>query len=582
MREMNEKDLGINNIDELIRKLSVENKVKATQKLTEYYAKARFRIEDEDFKQQYSDGPDDGGIDFYYIEDNTFFIFQTKFSESPKKVSTSEILDEIRKIKNTLVSMNPNRKAEGFINQLKRETANKNSCIEILWLTTNIVEDSVRKEVQDDLELWRKENGWEIYIDFIAIDRYSLESVIYDVKHGYIPYTGKKILKLEKGQWIETKWEETGVYSVVCIANVNDILRWFKSFDEIDKYLQKNVREFLGEKSKINKTMGKSYLEAAEWFWYKHNGIIIFADNVYIDKTKLELVLRNPQVVNGGQTLKSLFLVYDKNNRKDNSAKVILRVYQLPYEHTETYKRSIEIISALNSQNKINPSDLRSTDPRQVRLEYLFQKIPNGYKYIRKRSKDAKSTFYHILMRNLALRYYVCMKNSPHEGVGQRVEKLFEEDKKYNEIFDENAINRELDDKHIIIKYVTCWVIDRILQKLKLELPQIDRNYFQHTRWFVLVDNYRKLLEWKEKKFDLNWYKWIDFIESEHFRKEIFNYSYKTFRIAREIIPKREEPQSFFKNKEAVNKFNSKTSIREFESYMNKALSRFKKSKQYI
>ncbi len=66
-------------------------------------------------------------------------------------------------------------------------------------------------------------------------------------------------------------------------------------------------------------------------------------------------------------------------------------------------KRSIEIISAFNWQNKINPSDLRSTDPKQVRLEQLFASI--GYKYLRKRSKEAKSTRYSITVRNLALRY---------------------------------------------------------------------------------------------------------------------------------------------------------------------------------
>jgi len=77
--------------------------------------------------------------------------------------------------------------------------------------------------------------------------------VIYDVKHGYIPYTGKQILKLEQGQWIETTWEETGVRSVVCTVGVNDTLKWFNISDDVDRFLQKNVREFLGETSKINK-----------------------------------------------------------------------------------------------------------------------------------------------------------------------------------------------------------------------------------------------------------------------------------------------------------------------------------------
>lgn len=566
------------NTDELIRKLLLSDKVEATKKLTEFYAKARFKINSNDFNRQYTDGINDGGIDFYYCEDTTFFIFQTKFSGKPKKVGTSEILDEIRKLKNTLTSENPNRRADDFVNLLRRETGNKNAILEILWLTTNIVEQSVRDEIQTDLDKWRKENNWELGIDFVAIDQHALESVIYDVKHGYIPYTGKKILKLEQGQWIETAWEETGVYSVVCTVNINDILKWFRNSDEIDRFLQKNVREFLGEASKINKAIRKSYLDAPTWFWYKHNGIIIFADNLSIDKTKMELVLRNPQVVNGGQTLKALFSAYDKNKRTDNSAKVILRLYRLPYEDTQTYKRSIEIISALNSQNKINPSDLRSTDPRQVRLEQLFEKIGSGYKYMRKRSKEAKSGRYSITTRNLALRYYVCKKNAPHEGVEGNVEKLFEEDAKYNEIFDENAINKELSDNHVAINYITCWNIDQILQKV--ELPRRDKEFFQYTKWFVLADIYKKLTDWKHKKFNLWWQMWINFIESHQFEKAVFDYSRSAFRIGREIIPSQEEARSFLKTAEAVKKFNSKVSVRNFEKNMNKALIRFQREEK--
>lgn len=567
------------NTDELIRKLSLLNKVEAAKKLTQFYAEARFKIGPDDFNRQYTDGTDDGGIDFYHTEDSTFFIFQTKFSISPKKVSSAEILDEIRKLKNTLTGTNPNRKASDFVNAIKREIENKDAILEVVWLTTNIVDQSIRDEIQNDLESWRKENGWLLGVDFVAIDKYALESVIYDVKHGYIPYTGKKILKLEQGQWIETTWEETNVYSVVCTVNVNDILKWFRTSDEINRFLQKNVREFLGE-SKINKAIATSYLKTPSWFWYKHNGIIIFADNLFIDKTKMELVLRNPQVVNGGQTLKALFSAYDKNNRTDNSAKVILRIYRLPYEDTETYKRSIEIISALNSQNKINPSDLRSTDPRQIRLELLFKRIGKGYKYLRKRAKEAKSGPSSITMRNLALRYYVCKKNAPHEGVRGNVEELFEEENKYNEVFDEAAINKELSGNHVVINYVTCWNIDQLIQQFKKDLPVKDREYFQYTKWYVLADIYRKLTGWKQKKFNLEWRSWCDFLESNPFEKALREYARLAFKIGREIIPSQEEPRSFFKTRDAVTKFESKTSVRNFESLMNKALVRFQKENE--
>lgn len=563
------------NTEELIRRLSLLSKVDATKKLTEFYAKARFKMLPEDFSRQYTDGSDDGGIDFYCNEDLTYFIFQTKFSSDPKKTNASEILGEIRKIKNTIAHSNSNRKAEDFVNSLKRESNNKDANLEILWLTTNIVNASTRDEIQNDLRDWRKEQGWLMGIDFVNIDKHAIESVIYDVKHGYIPYTGKKTIKLENGQYMENTGEETDVYSIVCSVNINDILKWFDDSDEVDKFLQKNVREFLGEGSKINKDIAKSYSEAPSWFWYKHNGVIVFADSIFVDKTKPELILRNPQVVNGGQTLKALFLAYNKKGRTDNSAKVMLRAYRLPYEDTETYKRSIEIISALNSQNKINPSDLRSTDPRQVRIEELFEKIGSGYKYLRKRSKEAKSSRYSITMRNLALRYYVSKKYAPYEGVRGNLEDIFEENSKYDDIFDENAINRELSGNHIIINYVTCWSIDQTIQKI--ELTKKDNEYSAYTKWYVLADIYKKLLEWKQSKFNLGRHMWVKFVESNQFERAIHEYGRICFRKGREIIPSNEEPRSFLRTTEAAGKFRSCTSVHSFEMAFNKAYNLFKK-----
>src|SRR5258705_13638031 len=99
------------NADHLTRKLSILTKTAGSKKLTEFYAKARFRIGSDDFRRQYTDGGDDGGIDFYHREDSTYFVFQSKFTGSPKRVSISEVRDELRKLKNTLSKDNPNRNA---------------------------------------------------------------------------------------------------------------------------------------------------------------------------------------------------------------------------------------------------------------------------------------------------------------------------------------------------------------------------------------------------------------------------------------------------------------------------------------
>ncbi len=562
-------------VEQLIRELNLLDKTEATKKLTEFYSKARFKITKDEFSKYYVDGPNDGGIDFYFREDFTFFIFQAKFYTFPRNLNIKEISSEIRKIINTITNENPNQHAEDFVNELRNNLTNNKATLEIIFLTTGLVKQTIINNVQQKLNEYKKSNKWSINLDFIVIDKHVLDNVIYDIKHGYIPYTGKKTVRLDKNLFIEMNSEGTGVQCVTAIVNINDILSWFKDSEEVKRALQKNVREFLGE-NPVNKGIEKSYIETPEWFWYKHNGIIIFADNMSIDKDNSSLILRNPQIVNGGQTIRTVFPAYLKNRRRDNNAKVLLRVYRLPYENIETYKRSIEIISALNSQSKILPSDLRSTDPRQVRLERLFHQL--GFKYWRKRSKEAKSFRYSITMRNLALRYYICKKNAPHLGVLGQIENLFSDDSKYETIFNEEEIKKELGNYHIVLRYITLWVIDQILQRIKKDLPKRDQEYFQYTKFFVLVDIYTKLWNWKQKNFEFSWRDWKNFLDSDEFESLVYEYARICFRIGRKIIPKIEEPRSFFKSKESTKKFFSKTSIRKFNILINK---RYKKFKRY-
>ena len=560
------------NVDDMIRKLSVLDKTDATKRLAEFYAKARFRLNQSDFSRQFTDGADDGGIDFYHIEGKSFYIFQSKFSGKPKKTTEDEIMHEINKMVKTLTIENPNRRAEGFVNSLQRALTEENALLEIVWLTTNVTEYSLRDTIQTRLKDTRHEKGWAIKTEFIAIDKNDLEGVIFDFAHGFIPQTGKRTVKLQHGNWIENINEDTGVYSVVCTVNVNDILRWFHNLEEIDNFLQKNVRGFLGEKG-INKGIEKSYTHTPDWFWFKHNGIIVFADSVEIDKANEELIMRNPQIVNGGQTLKVLYSAYDKLSRHENSSKVLLRAYRLPYHHTETYKISVDIIEALNSQNKILPSDLRSNDPRQVRLERLL--ADREYKYFRKRAKGIKSGKFSIPMWKLAPLYYCCKKHAPHSTVAMHVQELFREESRYNDIFNQAEINRQPNGQHVMLKYITAWNLSQILQSRKNDLSYRDYEYFQYTQFFVLADLYKKLMDWKTRKFSLTWKSWIEFVEAEEFAREVWAYARLVFSIGPAIIPQDEEPRSFFRTKKSTQKFDLKTNKRKFQTCMNRAFQKF-------
>ena len=108
------------NADQLVRKLSALDKIEASRELTRFYTHARFRISKDDFRRQFTDGANDGGIDFFNTEDSTHFVFQSKFPELPKGWPRARFSTRWRKLKNALAGENPNRSAMNSLTVLAR------------------------------------------------------------------------------------------------------------------------------------------------------------------------------------------------------------------------------------------------------------------------------------------------------------------------------------------------------------------------------------------------------------------------------------------------------------------------------
>jgi hypothetical protein len=532
------------------------NLVERTVSLTWFYANARFKVTESDFNNKYHvDKSNDGGIDFCFFEGNTFYILQSKYHEKSQQEKLKSIIDELNKIEKTIIGENTNKLAAEFVNHLKRELNNNSYFLEIIWLTTNEVSGKTKSDSQSALSSIIEKHNWQINGDINFIDITSLESVIYDIKHGYIPHTGKKELYYEPGEFMDIEKGTDKIDSFVCSAKVTNIISWFKDSFEISKYLQKNVRESVGDNI-INKGIKDSFIKSPSLFWYKHNGIIIFCD--WLERSEIEnkITIRNPQIVNGAQTITQLYKAHDENRNSNNPAKVLVRLYRLPYEDTETYTRSIDIIAALNSQNKILRSDLRSTDPRQIMVENRILEVSNKYTYNRKRSESAKfSSPTQIFMTKLALFYSVCDNKRPDEGISGQIESYFEENSKYNEVFPEKTIKHPLNNKlnNIIVRYIECWRFYHIIDRtMKAEILKEDRDLFKLVRWYCLADVYQQIQNWKEIYFKSSWREWLDFIEYPRFEEAIVKYSKKRFGVYVKFLPKGEtEARNFYKSKDA-------------------------------
>ncbi len=159
-----------------------------------------------------------------------------------------------------------------------------------------------------------------------------------------------------------------------------------------DRLFARNVRGYLGvDSSRVNAAIRKTAAADPSRFWYVNNGVTIVADGAQsVDKaTGRFLLMENPQVVNGQQTIRTLAACKGTLQQ----VHVLVRVIVLPKgEHAALGFKGLtrEIVQGANRQNPITQADLMANDPEQVRIARGLRK--RHYLYLRKRMASKEAT----------------------------------------------------------------------------------------------------------------------------------------------------------------------------------------------
>lgn len=480
-------------------------------------------------------------------------MLQSKYSATHGSTQWPEVEAELEKLRRTLTGPTRINGAEIFVNELKSRLHSRTDKLEYIWVTTKDVSEEVRERALKWFEKLRAAEGWSLQFSYVPVHRKRLQGVVCDVRLGNVPYTGEHVLKLSTDHWIQNRNAE--VPFAVVVIRVRDILLWF-SREEAPAFLQKNVRGYLGDDRYINRKLADSFTDQPEWFWYKHNGIILFADHFKIDVPNNSIVMQNPQIVNGGQTAIALWSAFERAGRPDNDATALLRVYELPYADMDTYERGLEIIRALNSHNKVQEADLHSNDARQVRVEILVAK--SGMEYKRKRGRrpgEIRATKNKIPMQDLALLYWVASKKAPHDGVTNDREELFRDQTKYSWIFPEDRINQDFGSSHVVHRYLDAWVLYQILKTKAPPISKTDEDLRKFTRYFLLADYFEQLQSWRQKRPSMGTDGWRDFVSSESFARAVSSAAKISFAIAVGIAAHEDETGKFYRSIDAKKRY---------------------------
>ncbi|WP_180064325.1 AIPR family protein [Acinetobacter sp. YH16042] len=118
-----------------------------------------------------------------------------------------------------------------------------------------------------------------------------------------------------------------------------------------------------------------------EDFWWLNNGVTILSTKV-TPRTNKQLVIQNPEIVNGLQTSSEIYRYFKENAVKIQDIEnrnVLVRVIVPSSEEVRD-----KIIKATNSQTQIPKSSLRATDPIHRQIETFLK--TKGYYYDRRKN----------------------------------------------------------------------------------------------------------------------------------------------------------------------------------------------------
>lgn len=176
-----------------------------------------------------------------------------------------------------------------------------------------------------------------------------------------------------------------------------------------------------------------------------NNGLTLIAEDIEAAPTnagkKIKLKLTSFQVINGGQTLRTIhnFHKLDKENIVEylSNSQILVRIFKTADDKILNNK----IAEYTNSQNSISSVDLKSLRPEQIQLEQYLSE--HEIVYSRKTGDTGltsdKEYKHKISMERFGQILY-SLKGNPHKASGRK-RQIF--DKYYDDIFGEKVLNVE-------------------------------------------------------------------------------------------------------------------------------------------
>lgn len=347
------------------------------------------------FKQQFADcivtdGPNDGGIDFiYYNDDESKLILgQSKYTDS---LGANDVIAEFNKMFSTY--QNFKKHNTGIYNEaLKRELTN--AIDQMPDDNSGTVEFHLYTKAEGfDVDAVSKKMELTMPDDFPLdsaklIEKADIENAI-EASQQSIDIVSGDSIRIDKANNC-LFYESDSLEGLMCNVMSSSIVKLYDKYQNSGLF-DLNIRRFIKNKlvdDAIKKTLDNDRIN----FWFLNNGIIIACEDYTISGYKI--YLSNFSIVNGGQTTQ-LIGEYKGKSKEDFAIPCKIVAVKDNKKAPELFNK---IAQASNSQKPILPRDLRSNSKEMVALanwlknEGVFLEIKRGTA-----TKKIKSSFNYSL-----------------------------------------------------------------------------------------------------------------------------------------------------------------------------------------
>jgi hypothetical protein len=239
-----------------------------------------------------------------------------------------------------------------------------------------------------------------------------------------------------------------------------------------------NVRIYQ-KKSSINKNIKSTALsEDNNKFFYYNNGVTLTCDSFSYSIRRSPIIeLKNIQVVNGSQTIHSLYEAFLEDSSKFSDIEILCRICEVRDPSLST-----RIAEYTNSQNPVKSRDIRSVDFIQLSLEKEF--LVKGKFYERKKNQYTEKPLSQRIDAEKAGQVLMAFFNrSPYEAKNRKG-LIFGD--KYEEVFNEEIVADKV------------WLAYKIFEEIELEKNKIklkivsdqalfnSKSYIIHASYYIL------------------------------------------------------------------------------------------------